>query len=379
MYTNAQIFVYQLPTPATALTGVARVNQYDTTASIFRFAQRVLYKLVPRRIRNAFRQAVVFEHPLYIQVLKGQHAEAVGQLPAFLVSKVTSSIRYSFVDTTDHLTPFCAFWCTFLSFGQFPLCFRQLVLILSKETRIGDLLAIRQGSERLKTDIHTDRGSGWRQGLRFGFDSEAGVPLSRGAASQGDRFHSAFDRPMQDQLNRADLAEDKRVAEQQRAIAILRIGDAVKAPFALEARVADLLLACLDAPKERFEGQINALGHVLQYLRVNSLQRWSFTLQQRNAALGLVPVCGSLLLFPSVLAIGQCFVIQPAAFLKHLLKKSLLALGGADTVFERFRHIVIIVRSHLTSKFVRLGLKRLKRVKPLYPTAEAGGVYGLFF
>src|SRR5713101_3318050 len=70
MHTNAQILLNQLPTPATELAGVAWVNQYDATASLLCFARRVLYELIPRRIRDAFRQAVVFEHSVCIQVLK---------------------------------------------------------------------------------------------------------------------------------------------------------------------------------------------------------------------------------------------------------------------------------------------------------------------
>jgi hypothetical protein len=55
MHTDAQIFLDQLPAPATAFARVARINQYNATASLFRFTRRDPYELFPRRIRNAFR------------------------------------------------------------------------------------------------------------------------------------------------------------------------------------------------------------------------------------------------------------------------------------------------------------------------------------
>jgi hypothetical protein len=47
MLSNAQIFLDQLPTPATALAGVAWINSNDTPASLFRFARRDKYELAP--------------------------------------------------------------------------------------------------------------------------------------------------------------------------------------------------------------------------------------------------------------------------------------------------------------------------------------------
>jgi hypothetical protein len=46
MHPNAQIFINQLPAPATALAGIASINQYDPTASLFRFARPDEYELI---------------------------------------------------------------------------------------------------------------------------------------------------------------------------------------------------------------------------------------------------------------------------------------------------------------------------------------------
>ncbi len=123
MHTDAQIFPHQLPAPATALAGVARINQYDTPASLFRFARRDEYELIPRRICNAFRQTVVFEHSTCTYVLKGKDAETIDQFPAFLLSEVASPVHYSFVNAADNFAALCSFWRTFLGFRQLALRF----------------------------------------------------------------------------------------------------------------------------------------------------------------------------------------------------------------------------------------------------------------
>src|SRR6266516_2936180 len=61
--------VVQSPAPVT--------SPYDTPASLFRFARRDEYELIPRRICNAFRQTVVFEHSTCTYVLKGKDAETI--------------------------------------------------------------------------------------------------------------------------------------------------------------------------------------------------------------------------------------------------------------------------------------------------------------
>jgi len=132
MYTDTQILRYHLPTAATALAGVARVNPYHLTASLFRFARQNGYELIPRRIRNTFRQAMVREHSAYVQVLNRDGPETGNQLSRLLVRKVRAAIGDPLMDTTDDLAPLRAFRCALLDFGQFALHFRQFGFVLSK-------------------------------------------------------------------------------------------------------------------------------------------------------------------------------------------------------------------------------------------------------
>ena len=77
MHTDAQGFLDHCSAPATALRRAARINLDIRPTSIFRFVVRIGGELIPRRIRYAFRQTVVFEHPCDAQVLENDNAEAI--------------------------------------------------------------------------------------------------------------------------------------------------------------------------------------------------------------------------------------------------------------------------------------------------------------
>jgi hypothetical protein len=80
MNTNAQFFLNYRPAPRAALAGVAWIDPHCLTASLFRFAHQDKGKLIPRCISNTFGKAMVFEHPINVQVLNRNKPEAVDQL-----------------------------------------------------------------------------------------------------------------------------------------------------------------------------------------------------------------------------------------------------------------------------------------------------------
>src|SRR4029453_7066825 len=94
MYTDAQSLFDHRSAPTTALRCFAWINLDIRPTSIFRFVARIGRQLSPRCICNAFRQAVVLDHPCDAQVLEHDNAKAIDQLSAFLMSKVLAPTSY---------------------------------------------------------------------------------------------------------------------------------------------------------------------------------------------------------------------------------------------------------------------------------------------
>ena len=94
MNTHGQILLDHRHTTATALRSYAWVNLNIRATSLFRFVARIGGELVPRGIGNAFRQAMIFDHPRDVQVLKDNDTKPIDQ--------VTWS---SFLSTAPRLLP----------------------------------------------------------------------------------------------------------------------------------------------------------------------------------------------------------------------------------------------------------------------------------
>jgi hypothetical protein len=66
MHPHGQIFFHHRHTTATALRRAAWVNL--DRRDLFRFVARRGSELIPRSIRNTFRQTVIFQHPRDVQL-----------------------------------------------------------------------------------------------------------------------------------------------------------------------------------------------------------------------------------------------------------------------------------------------------------------------
>ncbi len=114
-------------------------------------------------------------------------------------------------------------------------------------------------------------------------------------------------------------------------------GEALIAPFALEARIARSLTS-FTTPEKGLHGKFNPFRHVLQDLGVDIFEGGTCLFQQGDARFGLVPGNSTLLLFPSTGAISQRLIIEPAALFKHLLKSLGLTLGWVYPVLKHLSH-----------------------------------------
>src|SRR5206468_1744410 len=158
MHTDTQGFLNHCSAPATALACAAWINLDIRPTSIFRFVARIGGELIPCSIRDAFRQAVVFDHPCDAQVLKHDCAETVHQLVALLMGKVLASVRYPLMDAGNDFASFDSPWCSLWLLTQATLRSFQVMFIAAKEARVVDRLARRERSELHQSDIYANGG-----------------------------------------------------------------------------------------------------------------------------------------------------------------------------------------------------------------------------
>ncbi len=69
MGTNAQALLNTFATVATGLCGGARIDSDHLMSSIFSFGFKDVEKRAPGGVHDAFRQAMVFDHPCDMQIL----------------------------------------------------------------------------------------------------------------------------------------------------------------------------------------------------------------------------------------------------------------------------------------------------------------------
>lgn len=347
MDTNRQTLVNERPAPRAALGCVSGVNQCYASTSIFCFIGDELHQLKPRSIRDRFSQTVVTEHPLTVQLFKGDYTVFVDQFTAEFMSKVLTPVGYTIVNMRHGLTPTRSLGRSLFSFAQFTLSFSQRLLILSKEALVCYLLAGRESSKALEPDIDTDRFLGRRQWRKLYFAGKASIPFTGAVSPQGEGFNLALEWAMDNGLKLAYLSShDCPVLERKPK---LGIGQAAVSALTPETRIARLL-SCLRTPKERFKREVDALLGVLQYLRVDHRQTRAFQLPLRKKGVSGIQADRLLLLLPGVLTKGERLVEYPTTLLKHLVQNTDLFRSRIYTILKRFTHINTILQPNANYK-----------------------------
>ncbi len=174
----------------------------------------------------------------------------------------------------------------------------------------------------------------------FLLNREADKPLAGVGTAQRDGFDRAFDGAVVLKSHCSHLREREGIPLYPHPVSIFGIGEAIVATFARKSRVACWVFSRLNAAKERLEREINPYLNILQDLRMDPLQ----------VRVGLLPLREQ----PVRVVQSQWFL---PLFFKHLAHSCYYGLNLMRTQALR--------------------LKRLKQVKPVYPTAKAGGLYGL--
>jgi len=114
------------------------------------------------------------------------------------------------------------------------------------------------------------------------------------------------------------------------AIPILRIGERIIPAKAFETGKTDLSGSLFHSAKECVKSQIDSYADVLEYLTMDEFHGGASQLPEREVIQRIVFTQRLVAFLIRPLALGKQFVVDPAAFLKLLLKNTLLAFCVTD-------------------------------------------------
>lgn len=323
---------------------------------------------------------VVFDHACDSEIFKHNRSETIDQLSALLMRKILTSAGYALMNTGNHVASFGACRRTLFFLAQFPLRTRQVVFITTEEAWIRDCFSGREGGELRKTHIYADNSFRYVcLRLWFFLNRETDKPLPNRRTAQGNGLNLSFHWTMQIDFYWSNLTQDKHVTMQFHAISILGIGDTIVAPLTFKSRVSYFFFASFHTTKEGFECKIYSYLHILENLRMNVLQRRTFSFPFREQVDGVIQPKRFVTFFPGITSGGKRLVIHPPARLKLLFKQAVLTFGKPEAILV-YRFMLVVHSGNCSTKpdRMRVRLKRLKRVKPFYPRAKAPGFYGLY-
>lgn len=156
MRTDAERF-WDKPSAVTArLRCEVSRDSYDSSTGALSLVLEYLNKRGPARVRDAFRQTMVLEHPRNAQVLDEDASVVVGVLLRRLVQKIlalTSYLQVLLGDAAGRLFPAIG---VLLAAAQLPICSSELLLRFPVMARIRDRIPLRVGKKHLETNIETN-------------------------------------------------------------------------------------------------------------------------------------------------------------------------------------------------------------------------------
>ncbi len=323
-------------TGTACLRRVCRVDLDELTPSFFRFGAQLTEKGRPCRVADALRKAMSVQHPIDVEVFDTDHAKSVDNLSGLLMREVISFERHTFMHTGNHLAMLPTFGCSLRTFGMLALYLYEGFLFTAKETRVRNLFCIGERCKRCESDINAYLGRYWVKTLWVALTRKGDVPLVRTALVNGRRFDGATDRTVIHHLDGADFGECD-TALMGDAEPALGKGEGVIASIALEARIPRLLTS-FEATEERFHAQINANCHVLQHLRMDTIEGGALFFQHRIGRLLPVATQTLTLLEVRILAVLKQVVIQPPALFKGAFKACELVLRRKEPILKGFYH-----------------------------------------
>ncbi len=324
MNANAQIVRNNPSAARTFLRRASGIDQHARSTSTFRLVERELYESPPGYIGDAPVDDFVSVrlHILNIQLFKYHQPEAIDQFAAFLVGEVVAPIVRALVGVKQRLDCLTAFGTAFGQLLFLTLKPGDVTRVFLHPALALDLLTIGKHSKGFQAQVNAHHLARNGQGVSFNFAGEANVPFADAALNR-DRFDVAPHGTVQNNLHVANLRQSQHSILQRRAVAVLRVGDAIVSPIAFEAWIARLV-ARFHTTKEGLKGKINAHLNVLQHLGVYLFEFRPFRLPRGEHPGSGIVVQAFATLLVSILAGSQRAIVDEAAQLKRLLKLMLL-------------------------------------------------------
>jgi len=322
-----------MPTPRAILSSIAGIDSDVFSTGARSLIEKKRCKLSPSHIRDALSEAMIVPHLIDIQILNGNDTEAIDDAPAILMGKVCPSVRYAFVDMSNHLSSFSSGWSSLRFLRQFALRFSQCLLISSKEARIRKSLTSGKGSEVNQTNINSYSLTRLWEKLVFHFTSKAHKPLSCACVPNTAGFDFAFNRAMNDSFHCANFRQSDFVGID--GISTLWIGKAVIPASSTKSRVA-WLLSGFYSSKESLKSKVNPHSHILQYLTMNSRKRWSLFFQCREHIDLVIHTKRLLPFLPNCFPLLKKMIVEPSALIQSILHSCSLACRRIESIAKGY-------------------------------------------
>lgn len=336
MYTHGQIFLNHGAPGGTALRRTAWINLHTDTTGSFRLVLCVGDPLIPSGVSNAFRQAVILDHPRNTQVLAYDHAKLSNQTAAEFVGEVLAAIGDAFVHPTHTARVILAFRRTARMVRRAALGACKCLFIRAKAARVGNTFARGKRRELFQTNINANDRTvvlDWCRIAKIARHDQ--IPVI-GAAGKRQRFDRAVDWTMQQNPHGADVLEVHPIPVEVGAVVHHKI-NGIETISPLESWVA-CRCSTLDAPEERLKGLIQASQRLLATGEVG-VRKIQIGNAIRLQLCRLIAVAhAALSLFPCIFAFGKRTIVQMPMGIKHLNHCPRLLTRWVQPVAERCSH-----------------------------------------
>jgi hypothetical protein len=247
--------------------------------------------------------------PFDVQVFDNDCAEVSNEFEGLPMLVLISQSPDSSMNLLKQSNCFTSPITAFLTPSGTPLCSPKSCLSLLIPTRIGNLRAVGQRSERLKTYVHTDCVIQSRKQFRLAFNRETGVPLAAFTFHR-DSFNRASNRTVQFNFNFPDPLNPKHITRKPDTVSVTWKGNTIEAATRLKSWIASLLMP-LDSKKESLKGFIHSPQDILATREVCQTQIVRSTNVLQLIRLHIVANRDSL--FPSVSTLLKGGVVQTAS------------------------------------------------------------------